>query len=202
MNKSESKYFNTAVRMDEALISLLARKEFAFITVREICEAAGVNRSTFYLHYESTNDLLEEAVRYTEERFFDCFPRDRQSLKQRLLTCPLEELILVTPEYLEPYLSFIRDNRLVYRTAVAKPELWHSERQYNAMFRDVFDPILERFHYPPNMRKQVVAFYIGGISAVVSAWLKDGCRQSIGEIIQIIRTCIVPREQGFGNTNG
>ena len=73
MNKSESKYFNTAVRMDEALISLLARKDFAYITVREICETAGVNRSTFYLHYENTGDLLEEAVRYTEERFSAAF---------------------------------------------------------------------------------------------------------------------------------
>ena len=62
MNKSESKYFNTAVRMDEALISLLARKDFAYITVREICETAGVNRSTFYLHYETMADLLSESV--------------------------------------------------------------------------------------------------------------------------------------------
>lgn len=53
MNRSESKYFNTARRMDEALLSLLEEKDFAYITVREICARAGVNRSTFYLHYES-----------------------------------------------------------------------------------------------------------------------------------------------------
>lgn len=58
MNKSESKYFNTAVRMDEALISLLEKKDFDYITVKEICEAAQVNRSTFYLHYENTTELL------------------------------------------------------------------------------------------------------------------------------------------------
>ena len=62
MNKSESKYFNTAVRMDEALISLLEKKDFEYITIKEICTAANVNRSTFYLHYENTRDLLEEAV--------------------------------------------------------------------------------------------------------------------------------------------
>lgn len=155
MNKSESKYFNTAVRMDEALISLLARKDFAYITVREICETAGVNRSTFYLHYENTGDLLEEAVRYTEERFFGCFPAKQQSIRQKLHTCPPEQLILITPEYLTPYLTFIRDNRLIYRTALAKPELWRSEQRYNALFRDIFDPILARFHYPAGMRQQV-----------------------------------------------
>ena len=53
MNKSESKYFNTALCMDEALISLLKVKDLEYITVKEICEKAGVNRSTFYLHYET-----------------------------------------------------------------------------------------------------------------------------------------------------
>lgn len=197
MNKSESKYFNTAVRMEEALISLLARKDFAYITVREICETAGVNRSTFYLHYENTGDLLEETVRYTEERFFACFPPGQQSVMRNLHDCPPDRLILITPEYLTPYLTFIRDNRLIYRTALAKPELWRSEQKYSALFRDVFNPILERFHYPAGMRGQVIAFYIGGITAVISAWLKEDCRQPVEEVIRVIQTCIFPREQGI-----
>jgi len=63
MNKSESKYFNTAVKMDLSLISLLKKKPFDYITVSEICKAAGVNRSTFYLHYENIGELLNETAR-------------------------------------------------------------------------------------------------------------------------------------------
>lgn len=62
MDKSESKYFNTALLMDEALIRLLEVKDYEYITVKEICEKAGVNRSTFYLHYETVNDLLSECL--------------------------------------------------------------------------------------------------------------------------------------------
>lgn len=62
MNKSESKYFNTAAFMDEALIALLEVKDLEYITVKEICEKAGVNRSTFYLHYETIDDLANEAA--------------------------------------------------------------------------------------------------------------------------------------------
>lgn len=47
MNRSESKYFNTAIRMDEAMMELLERKDFEYITIKEICAAAGVSRSTF-----------------------------------------------------------------------------------------------------------------------------------------------------------
>lgn len=62
MNKSESRYFSTAARMDDAFLRLLERKRFEYITVKEICAEAGVNRSTFYLHYETIADLLSESV--------------------------------------------------------------------------------------------------------------------------------------------
>ena len=35
MNKSESKYYNTALLMDEALLLLLEKKDYEFITVKE-----------------------------------------------------------------------------------------------------------------------------------------------------------------------
>ena len=56
MNKNESKYFNTAILFDEALIYLLENKDIEYITIKEICNKAGVNRSTYYLHYENIND--------------------------------------------------------------------------------------------------------------------------------------------------
>ena len=76
MNKSESKYFNTAVRMDNALISLLKKKPLEYITVSELCTEAGVNRSTFYLHYETIEDILEETARYLIEEFLSYFSSD------------------------------------------------------------------------------------------------------------------------------
>ena len=69
MNKSQSKYFNTACLMDEALLSLLQKKDYTYITVKEICEKAGVNRSTFYLHYETMDDLLQESLSYLFSKF-------------------------------------------------------------------------------------------------------------------------------------
>ncbi|MDE6707509.1 MAG: TetR/AcrR family transcriptional regulator, partial [Oscillospiraceae bacterium] len=62
MNKSESKYFNTALKMNQALLAILEKKDFEYITIKEICEKAGVNRSTFYLHYQNTRELLDESI--------------------------------------------------------------------------------------------------------------------------------------------
>jgi AcrR family transcriptional regulator len=43
----------------EALISLTVRKGFAAVTVSDLTEAAGVNRATFYRHFQDKFDLLD-----------------------------------------------------------------------------------------------------------------------------------------------
>ena len=108
MNRSESRYFATAARMDEAFLTLLAKKDFEYITVKEICEVAGVNRSTFYLHYETMSDLLTESVSRMNEQFLAYMEKDSDAFSANLRNCPRDELYLITPEYLKPYLSYIK----------------------------------------------------------------------------------------------
>lgn len=71
MNRQESKYFNTASLFYEALIILLEQKDIDYITVKEICEKAGVNRSTFYLHYDTIDDLLNETLDYIVKKLIN-----------------------------------------------------------------------------------------------------------------------------------
>ena len=98
LNKSESKYYNTACLMDEALILLLEKKEYSFITIKEICEKAGVNRSTFYLHYETMDDLLSETIKYVGKKIHIKFNNkvlDKQAIKNSKLE-DLEELTILS----------------------------------------------------------------------------------------------------------
>ena len=62
MKKNESKYFYTAQLMNQALLSLLEKKDIEFITITEITNKAGVSRSTFYLHYEDKEDLIKKLL--------------------------------------------------------------------------------------------------------------------------------------------
>lgn len=43
-----------------AFLALLAKKPVQSISIKELCEEAGVNRSTFYLHYKDVYDLQEQ----------------------------------------------------------------------------------------------------------------------------------------------
>lgn len=129
MDRAESKYSNTARRMDRAFLDLLDRKDFAYITVKELCQAAGVNRSTFYLHYETMGDLLSESVEAIMSEFLDYMQRDTGKFIRKLRDCPREELYLITPEYLTPYLSFIREHQRLMQTALAHAATLGLEKQ-------------------------------------------------------------------------
>src|SRR5260221_3426472 len=51
----------------EALIELTVQKGFAAVTVSDLTKYAGVNRATFYRHYEDKFDLLNHYVRTVYE---------------------------------------------------------------------------------------------------------------------------------------
>ena len=197
MNKSESKYFNTATKMDLALISLLKKKSFDYITISEICETAGVNRSTFYLHYETVGDLLEETTRYLLDDFLSYFSIDIQSVALNLTNCELNELLFVSDKYLTPYFTYIKDHKEVFGTALLHNKTLGFDDVYKRMFDNIFNPILDRFNYPQSDRPYVMMYYLCGINAIVSEWLKNKCDKSIEEISEIVSICIygLKREQ-------
>ena len=194
MNKSESKYFNTAVRFDKALLSLLEKKPFEYITIREICEEAGVNRSTFYLHYENTGDLLKEATAYMLDNFASYFSVDVESIASKYANCDLKELNFISDKYVHSYLSFIKENRRVFSAVLSQPTTFDSNAIFQRLFDNIFHPILDRFHYPKDEQRYVMMFYLTGITAIITEWLKDECQKSMEEISSIICYCIFGKE--------
>ena len=190
MNKSESKYFATAARMDEAFLEMIEKKDFAYITVKEICEKAGVNRSTFYLHYETVGDLLTESVQHIIDDFVAYMPYNAIEFLEKLQDCPLEELYLITPEYLVPYLTYIKEHRRVFRATVEQASALQMIDAYQKLSCHVFTPILNRFGVPEEDRKYVMQFHINGLMSIIDEWLKDDCKDSIEHVISVIQRCI------------
>ena len=194
MNKSESKYFNTALRMDEALLALLEEKDLEYITVKEICRQAGVNRSTFYLHYETIADLVDETLEMVNRRFLSYFLQQEEEVLGNMGRREREELVLVTREYLIPYLRFIRDNKKVYRAAFRNPGSMQAHARYGELKRHILGPILERFEIPAAHRPYYMAYYVEGIIAIIKEWLRQDCGDEVEMIAHIIESCVRPRD--------
>lgn len=57
--KYETTSLNTKKLLSEAFKNLLKKKPFSHITVRELTQECGLNRNTFYYHFEDINSLLK-----------------------------------------------------------------------------------------------------------------------------------------------
>ena len=191
MNRSKSKYFNTALRMNESLIELLEEKELEYITVKEICQRAGVNRSTFYLHYETIADLVNETAETIDRRFLSYFPQDRRALMD---SPDRKDLVLVSREYLLPYLRFIQENKKVYRAAFKNPGGMQTDARYRQLRQYVLEPIMERFEIPEPHRPYYIAYYVEGVFAIVKEWLGRDCADEVETVIEIILACVRPKD--------
>ena len=198
MNKNESRYFNTAIRMDEALITLLEKKDFEYITIKEICDTAGVNRSTFYLHYENTFDLLQETTRYILDKHFAYYSSDTKEITARFANAELKDLLFTTSEYLVPYLTFIKDNQRIFRVSIKNFNSLSLNDVYIKMFEYIFNPILKRFNVPENKRSYMIKFYLTGVYAIVTEWLDRNCSDDMQTITEVIIDCVM----GERNING
>ena len=58
--KEDRKTRYTRMVLQDSLIELMKEKPIAKITIKEICEKADVNRSTFYAHYTDQYNLLRK----------------------------------------------------------------------------------------------------------------------------------------------
>ena len=171
MNKSESKYYNTALLMDEALLLLLEKKEYDFITVKEICEKAGVNRTTFYLHYESIDDLLVETIELINNRFMAAFNNKVIDPK----TSNKKELFLIEDKYLLPYLKLIKDHKAIYKLIHNKPHIFNNQKAFKELYKNLFEGILDKYGVSDDEKEYVFAYFCFGVLAIVDKWIEKDC---------------------------
>ena len=186
MNKSESKYYNTALLMDEALLILLETKEFEFITVKEICQKAGVNRSTFYLHYENTSDLLAESIGLINKKFFETFKVNNIDV----INSNKEELFFINEEYLIPYLEFVKENKRVFKLIHDKPSVFNAQKVFTKMYNDFFTIILSKYGVKEEEKQYIFEFYTQGTLSIVMKCLSNDCVESIEDISTLIISLI------------
>ena len=52
----------TKMLLKNALIDIMKIKSIHLVSIKEICEEADVNRSTFYRHYNTQFDLYDEII--------------------------------------------------------------------------------------------------------------------------------------------
>lgn len=68
MNFTDLRILRTEERLQNALLELLKTRELKTITVKELCDNAGISRNAFYQHYRYKEDLYDQMVASATER--------------------------------------------------------------------------------------------------------------------------------------
>ena len=69
MKRNDARVRYTQKILKESFLKLLKEKAVNKITVKEVCELAGLNRATFYAHYSDCFDLMEKIEQELIETF-------------------------------------------------------------------------------------------------------------------------------------
>lgn len=189
MDKKTSKYFYTARLMNQALLQLLEKKDIDYLTVSEITKKAGVNRSTFYLHYDNVYELLEETIENLNKEFVSSFEKIPREINTK------EEAFLLTDEILTSYLNFVKTNKRVLKLISQKPQLFQAQKTYQKMHEKIFYPAISQYESKESERVYKLEFFTKGVAAIVHKWLELNCKTEIPELIGIIRQCVNHKQQ-------
>ncbi len=193
MNRSESKYQNTANKMGSALVTLLESKEFADISIMDICNKAGVNRSTFYAHYDNTYDLLKETYQGMINNFLsECTfenPVDLSDMRK----LNKDELNFITPKYLLPYLKYIQKHKRLFKIYADNAHAFNTNEMDDYMIDNLFVPIYAKHGVTDKkLIYYMQKYFLKGINAIIDEWVRHDCEDDVLFICEIITYCVRP----------
>lgn len=88
MNQENQRVILTRQRLENALLAMLKTRTIHQISIRELSARAGINRTTFYNHYGSQYELLDDISRRylasVAERLNSAEITSRESIRQRV----------------------------------------------------------------------------------------------------------------------
>ncbi|WP_066151072.1 TetR/AcrR family transcriptional regulator [Halalkalibacter krulwichiae] len=165
----------TRMVLKNSLMTLLKKKQISAITVKEICEIADINRSTFYSHYLDHYDLL---YKIEEEIIEDMY----KTLSSYNFTKE-EETLQMTKKILE----YIASNYEICQTLLGE----HGDRSFEKRIMGITQQFTMKnwttFNdIDPKASEYISLFIVSGSIHAIKSWLDNGMDQSPTEMAEMI----------------
>lgn len=169
-----SEMINQRVRLSKtllksSLIKLLETQELQKVSIKELCERAGINRSTFYRYYGSQYDLLHEIETDTVRDIIGILESHPAEKSDALLEiCRyLEQNIF----YVKPLLS---NSSEFIKTILSHPTIR----------REIYRAIEP--HYEAAQLDYVFDFIAFGSARIIQIWASKEDRESSAEVAALL----------------
>lgn len=164
------RYQSTEEKIEKALFSLLKIRNYNDIAIKELCYEAGINRSSFYAHYQDINDLMIK----TEQKLSNSITRIF-SLEQEW-----------TEDVFVKLFQFLYDNRVFYKAYLETSSQTFMEKNDFVNFVKIINKSERGFKFSQSEMLYHMAFFAGGLKALSKSWIKTGCKESPKEIAKIL----------------
>ncbi|MFC4320073.1 TetR/AcrR family transcriptional regulator [Litchfieldia salsa] len=178
----------TRMVLKDSLIQLLKEKDMSSITVKEICERADINRSTFYSHYADHFDLLDKIEEEIIEEMAGYLSR---------FTFENEEDEL---QILERLLDYFASKQEICKTLLSENTDTTFQKKVMIFAHQFFMQNWKAGnHHDVEISEYLSTFIISGSIHVMKNWLSNGMDKSPKEMAEILTNLI---NKGLLGTNG
>ena len=164
----------TKMLIRRAFTDLLRVKPVQSISIKELCEKAGVNRGTFYAHYQSVHDLLmqmeDEMLSEINEVLASLLPEDGGDVSSLRISTELFQCLKDNADLCTVTLGDFGDKSFAVRMLNMGWEKCLDA--YSRYFRDVSPREIAYFY----------AFVSEGCIGLLRRWLREGMTTSAEDI--------------------
>ena len=178
--KNNQQYKKTEEKMIQSTLKLMEQMSFEKITVRKICEAAEVNRSTFYAHFIDVYDLLGKIELNLRLELEDTY-------KSNIIM--QTGIVPFSPESFLIFIQYIHTHKAFYRILVKNAHQFPLQL-YTPYWDRVFHPLQQQ----SGISKEEMTYYLigfqGCFAMILSKWLENDCRESEEHIANIVTGCV------------
>ncbi len=172
--KVNLKVINTKRKLSKSLIILLTSKSITEIDVSELCEKAGINRTTFYKHYASLYHLLDELI----VQFF-------KRIETLFLSLSSGENTTSKVAYL---LKYLKQNR-EFVTIIMNNNSFSSISERLIQLNFICNLINSNIQYRKNdyvSEDYYVDFIISGWIAAIRRWVNENCDLDVNTLARLL----------------
>ena len=177
MNVKENQRTRLSKRMfRSALLELLEEKGgIEKISVRELCQRAELNRSTFYAHYTEPREVLAEA----ENELLGETAAHIQKIGAQMAGGG--------KEFLASFLRYIRENDKIFRVLLVTA----ADPAFKSRFIQLsFLQIFEHLQIQTDAEKQqyIYSYLLNGSLGVLTQWIRSDYAAAVPQIVNLLFT--------------
>ena len=158
----------TKMVLKESFIKLLAKKDISQITIKEICEDADINRTTFYAHYSDQYNLMQKI----EDELLD---NVSAYLSENIPTDSDLDII----KMVERIFEYIKENAVLCKLLLSeRGDINLQKRIMMLVYDKKIDNLISGRNIIKEKAEYIYAFTITGCVGVVQKWLDEDMAQS------------------------